>query len=201
MSKRNYRNSYPGEGYYYIICDVCGKKMRARDGILIKDRYNFFNGLVVCREDADETNPQTYIKAIREKQIDNPKMIRSEQPDRFAFISDADEIETGDLTDPTGRTASAPKHLTIIGASSSFVELQWLGPEDPGSGTTKYYRIERESPTGGGFSVLVDMVGSVALYYKDASVVAATQYNYRVRMINGTGTSEPSNEAEITTSS
>ena len=193
-----HRNGYPGNGYYYVLCDVCGSKIRAKDAILIKDKYNLLNGMLVCKHDADLTNPQQYIKSFRERQIDSPSLIRSEGTDRFVFASEPDEIETADASDPTGRTAGAPKHLVIIGATSSQIELQWLGPDDSGSSAPTGYKIERESPTGNGFSTLVTTT-TPALYYKDTSVSASTQYNYRVSVVNDAGTGSASNEAAVTT--
>lgn len=201
--KRNstYINKYPGDGHYYVLCDVCGKKMRAREGVLIQDKYNTLNGLFVCKKDADETNPQQYIRSIPERQISNPALIRSEGPNQFVFINNADEIEDGDTSNPSGTVPSVPKHLTVIGASSSFVELQWLGPDSAGTGAISGWKIERESPVGGGFSTLVSDTATVAMYYKDETVSASTQYNYRVSAINNAGTGNPSNEASITTNS
>jgi len=198
-TKLPHQSGYPGDGYYYVLCDVCGKKMRAKDAIKINDRFNYLNGLVVCQEDADETNPQNYIKARRERVIDDPGMIRSEAEDNFVFISDVDEIEGGDSSDPTGTSPGVPRYLTVINVTDSEITLQWLGPELPGSGAISGYKIERESPVGGGFSDLVVDTGSVALCYTDASVASGTQYNYRVSAISRIGTGNPSNEANATT--
>ncbi len=78
-----HKHGYPGNGYYYVICAVCGIKIRAKDTVLVKDKYNFQNNMVVCKKDADETNPQSYLKTRPERQIDNPDYIRSEGPDNF----------------------------------------------------------------------------------------------------------------------
>ena len=193
-----HRHGYPGNGYYYVLCDVCGRKIRAKDAVLITDKYNLLNNMLVCKADADETNPQQYVKAVRERQIDNPRYIRSEGTDRSVFASEPDEIENADSSDPTGRTASAPKYLVIIGASSSQIELQWLGPDDAGSSAPTGYKIERESPTGDGFSTLVT-TSTPAQYYKDTTVSTSTQYNYRVSVVNIAGAGDTSNEAAITT--
>jgi len=69
---------YPGDGYYYVLCDICGRKLRAKDAIYMSDKYNLHSKLLVCPEDADETNPQAYLKAFKDDQIDNPRLIRSE---------------------------------------------------------------------------------------------------------------------------
>ena len=196
-----HKNGYPGNGYYYVLCDVCGKKLRAKDAVLITDKYNYLHNMLVCKDDADETNPADQIRAVRERQIDNPKNIRTESADTFVFISSVDEIEGGDTSDPTGRNAGVPQHLVIIGASASFIELQWQGPDDSGSSAICSYKIERESPVGNGFSTIVADTDSVARYYKDTTVSASTQYNYRVSAINKNGTGSASNEAALTTPS
>lgn len=194
-----HQNGYPGNGYYYVLCDVCGKKLRAREAIYIRDKYNLLTNLLVCKADADKTNPQTYIKSFRERQIDNPRLIRSEPLDRFAFISDVSEIEDGDSSDPTGRNPGPPQFLTIFTVATTEIELQWIGPLDAGSSAICGWRIERESPTGGGFSDVVANTEEVATYFKDTGLTTATQYNYRVSAVNKNGTGDPSNEAEATT--
>lgn len=191
---------YPGDGYHYVICDVCGFKLRAKDCVLVSDKYNYLNNMLVCKKDYEESNPQDRIKAVRERQISNPKMIRVESANRYGFASEPDEIETADASDPTGRVASAARELTVIGASDSFVELQWQGPLDSGSSPATGYKIERESPVGGGFSTLVT-TSSPAQYYKDTTVSSGTQYNYRVSIVNDAGIGATSNEASITTNS
>lgn len=82
-TKLPHRHGYPGNGYYYVICDVCGIKIRAKDAVLIQDKYNLLNNMLVCKADNDQTNPQQYIRAVTERQIDSPKMIRGEGPDNF----------------------------------------------------------------------------------------------------------------------
>lgn len=194
-----HKHGYPGPGYYYVICDVCGKKMRAKDSVLIRDKYNTLNNMLVCKDDADETNPQTYIKSRKERTIRNPRYIRSEGTDQRIFIDTPSQIEDGDTSDPSGRVPSAPRFPSLIELSSSQIELQWLGPLDSGSSAIRGYKIERESPVGGGFSTLVADTASSAQYYKDTSVSASTQYNYRISAINRDGTSTASEEFAVTT--
>lgn len=189
---------YPGQGYHKVICDVCGFELRAKDCILVTDKYNYLYNMLVCKKDYEESNPQDRVRAIIERQIDNPAYIRNEGTDKFGFASEPDEIESADPSDPVGRTASAPRHLTIIGATASQIELQWLGPDDSGSSTANGYKIERESPVGGGFSTLVT-TSTPSQYYKDTTVSSGTQYNYRVSVVNDAGAGDTSEEAAITT--
>ena len=192
-------HSYPGNGYHYVICDICGFKVRAKETKLIQNKFHTLNGLLVCKKDYDEINPQAFLRAKRDTQIKNPRLIRSEGTDKFVFIDTAAQIEGGDTSDPSGRSPGAPKYLTILGGAAASVELQWLGPDDNGSFAISGYKIERESPVGNGFSTLVSNTGSVATYYKDTTASASTQYNYRVSAINKNGTGSASNEAAVTT--
>ena len=190
---------YPGEGYYYILCDVCGKKMRARDAIFVTDKDNLQNRLLVCRQDADEANPQQRLRSRRDRDIRTPHLIRSEGTDTFGYIHTASEIETGSLSDPTGTSPDAPENLVAKTLSSTQIELTWDFRGYPGTSPVSGYKIERESPVSGGFTTLVANTGYPSTYYVDTGLTTGTQYNYRVSAINATGTSSASNEAADTT--
>jgi hypothetical protein len=187
---------------HYVICDICGKKLRARDAVLIKGRLHTQKNLLVCRNDVTEVNPQQYLPVTPERQIRDPHLIRSEQPDRFQFIDSYSEILSGETTLPSGNAPSAPTTLTVNGdGTHTHIELRWQGPDYPGSGAISGYKIERESPIGGGFSTLVANTETVGTYYLDTTVSVSTQYNYRVSAINRFGTSTASNTAAMTTGS
>ena len=93
-----HKHGYPGEQMYYVICDVCGGKYRAKDCVLVQDKFNLQHQMLVCKKDVDLTNPQQYIRAIRERQIDDPRFIRSEAPDVFIRELEAELLltEAGD---------------------------------------------------------------------------------------------------------
>ena len=190
-------HKHPGRGSHRAICDVCGCVFRARDLIVVTDKYNTQYGLLVCRKDADKTNPQAYPNKPRVERALDPRFVRPEQTDRYVFISTPDEIENPGVSGTVGRVAGVPRLLKIIGASASSVELQWQGPYDSGSAAVSGYLIERESPTGGGFSTVTTNTG--ATYYNDTSVSASTEYNYRIKAVNTAGTGSASNSAAITT--
>lgn len=199
MTKRFSDTKYPGENYHYVICDVCGIKLRAKDAVLIKDKFNLLHNMLVCKSDVDKTNPQTYIKAFKEKQIDNPALIRSEATDTYIFIDTVAQIEDGDTSNPSGRTANAPRFLSTLSVSDTVIELVWHGPDNPGSSAMSGYKIERESPVGGGFSTVTANSNSPATYYKDTGLTASTQYNYRVSAVNRDGTGTASGTKSATT--
>lgn len=194
-------NRYPGNDYFYIYCDVCGSKIRARDAVLITDKYNTLNRMAVCKHDADKTNPQQFVRAVQEKQIRKPYMVRSEPADTFGYINIASEIETGDVSNPAGRTPSGPTELSFLEVTSTTITLRWLPPDDPGSSAIGGYKVERESPVGGGFSTIVADTSSIAGYYQDTGLSASTEYNYRVSAINDSGTGSASDALSTTTSS
>ncbi len=190
---------HPGSNYQYAICDVCGFKLRAKDLHLVRDPYSPLNGRLVCAKDLDKPNPQSYPLKMRKESQVNPKFVRVEQTPREVFISTADEIDNPVAGSVPGRLAGSPKMLTVTGATSSSVDLNWFGPDFPGSENNTGYKIERESPVGGGFST-VEITTIPAMMYTDTTVSSGTQYNYRVSSVSSVGTGSVSNSASVTTS-
>ena len=91
---------------------------------------------------------------------------------------------------PTGLSATA---------SHDSVTLTW---DDPGDDSITGYvilRRVRENDVGGEFSELVPDTGSTATTYTDDTVVAGITYTYRIKAINGAGTSERSRWFHIDT--
>lgn len=192
--------THPGSGYNYTICDICGKKFRAKDTILVKEKYNQLNGLVVCKADYDPIDPQLLpIKIRKEKQLSNPKLIRTEGSEDYAVITSISEIENGNQGSDSGNAPSVPRNLKTTIVTSSAITLEWDFPLVVGGASITGWKIERESPTGNGFSTLVTNTELYETSYTDLTVSASTQYNYRVSAINRFGTSSTSNEAAATT--
>lgn len=98
----------------------------------------------------------------------------------------------------------APLTVVATANGSSAITISWFEPPDGGS-TILRYRVERESPIGGGFNLLIEAVAAEFatqvenLAYGDSGLAAGTQYNYRVYAINGEGTSAASAAADATT--
>ncbi len=91
---------------------------------------------------------------------------------------------------PTGLSATA---------SHDSVTLTW---DDPGDDSITGYVILRRvrvNNTGGDFSELVANTGNATTTYTDATVTASTTYTYRIKAINGAGTSERSRWFHIDT--
>jgi hypothetical protein len=187
-------NGYPEDGYYYALCDICGRKMRVNE---MKYTYGTRGTLLVCPNDYEDPHPQDYIKSFKEKP--QPRLGRPEGPDTFHYIHTASEIEGGDTSNPTGRSPDTPDELKATATGSTTILLTWSFYGNPGSGPITGFKVERESPVGGGFSTVKADTESVALRYTDTGLTTATQYNYRVSAINRLGTGSASNEANDTT--
>ena len=93
----------------------------------------------------------------------------------------------------------APTSLTASAVANNQIDLSWIAPVITGGTPITGYKIWRESPTGGGFAVLVADTASTAVAYSDLTVAATTQYNYKVDAINGVGTGPDSNQSAATT--
>ena len=124
---------------------------------------------------------------------------------RVSFTDDAGHDET--LTSAaTAAVAGAqptepPAKPTGLSATASHdsVTLTW---DDPGDDTITGYVILRRvrvNNTGGEFSELVADTGTAATTYTDDTVAASTTYTYRIKAINGAGTSERSRWFHIDT--
>ena len=91
-----------------------------------------------------------------------------------------------------------PRNLSAT-ASLDSVTLTW---DDPGDDSITGYvilRRVRENDVGGDFSELVADTGTAATTYTDDTVAAGTTYTYRIKAINGAGTSERSRWFHIDT--
>ncbi|HPS21309.1 MAG TPA: peptidoglycan-binding protein [Candidatus Paceibacterota bacterium] len=94
-----------------------------------------------------------------------------------------------------------PAQVTGLLASVSEykqIDLSWVAPDDGGSPIIGY-QIERESPIGSGFSVVMPNTGGPGTTYSDTELNQNTEYNYRVSAINTIGTGIASNEASAIT--
>ena len=98
-----------------------------------------------------------------------------------------DAVAAAEPSEPPAK----PKGLSAT-ASHGSVTLTW---DDPGDDTITgcvILRRVRVNNTGGDFSELVADTGTAAATYTDDTVAASTTYTYRIKAINGAGTSERS---------
>ena len=117
---------------------------------------------------------------------------------RVSFTDDAgnDESLTSAATAAVAAAGPSeppdrPRGLSAT-ATHDSVTLTW---DDPGDDSITGYVILRRvrvNNEGGEFSVLVPDTGSAAATYTDDTVAAGTTYTYRIKAINGAGTSERS---------
>ncbi len=124
---------------------------------------------------------------------------------RVSFTDDAGNEET--LTSAaTGAVAAAepseppakPRGLEAT-ATHGQVILTWDDPQDDSITGYVILRRVRVNDTGGDFDVLVSDTGSAAATYTDDMVAAGITYTYRIKAINGAGTSDRSRWYHIDT--
>ena len=105
-----------------------------------------------------------------------------------------DEVAGAQPTEPPAK----PRNLSAT-ATHDSVTLTW---NDPGDDSITGYVILRRIPgvdPQGHFNVLVADTGTAATTYTDDTVSAETRYTYRIKAINGAGTSERSRWSHIDT--
>ena len=124
---------------------------------------------------------------------------------RVSFTDDADNEEslTSAATDAVATAEPSeppdkPKGLDAT-ATHDSVTLTWDDPQDESITGYVILRRVRVNDQGGDFSVLVANTGSAATTYTDSEVAASTTYTYRIKAINGAGTSERSRWFHIKT--
>ena len=124
---------------------------------------------------------------------------------RVSFTDDQSNEEslTSGATDTVAGTqpTEPPDKPTGLEATATHdsVTLTW---DDPGDDTITGYVILRRIPgvdSEGHFDVLVADTGTAAATYTDNTVAAETRYTYRIKAINGAGTSERSRWSHIDT--
>ena len=107
-----------------------------------------------------------------------------------------DESMTSAATDAVAAAEPAeppakPRGLSAT-ASHDSVTLTWDDPQDDSITGYVILRRVRENDVGGEFSELVADTSTAATTYTDNTAAASTTYTYRIKAINGAGTSERS---------
>ena len=170
-----------------------------------------------CPEDVDAPDNSRTAQAAP----DNSETAQ-EAPDNSATAQEApDNSRTAQAAPDNSRTAQAapdnsgtataavagaqptepPAKPTGLSATASHdsVTLTWNDPGDDSITGYVILRRVRENDVGGEFSELVPDTGSTATTYTDDTVAAGLTYTYRIKAINGAGTSERSRWFHIDT--
>ena len=107
-------------------------------------------------------------------------------------VSAINGVGTGTASDvkDTYTMTPTPASLTSTPVSEVQINLSW-GASTGASG----YKIEYESPTGNGFTTLVNNTGTVGTTHSASGLTTATQYNFKVSGWNNGGTSVASPES------
>lgn len=168
--------TYPGSGSYYVICDICGIKLRRNEATLVVNKYSPNKNLLVCHKDLDEKNDKDRPIVARETLMPDPKYVRQEVSDSYLpnVISD--------------RLASKPNLLTAtLSPLENVIQLTWFGPDDAGSSRILGYQITRSSPQFH-FDVIIEVsTDSDATYYIDEDADINLSYTYTVSAITDVG--------------
>jgi hypothetical protein len=106
---------------------------------------------------------------------------------------------TADSATTDATAPGAPTGLSATANGHDQIDLSWTAPASTGGASITGYKIERESPTGNGFSNLVADTSSTDTTYSDTSLDPETEYNYRVSAINSAGTGSASTADDATT--
>ena len=119
----------------------------------------------------------------------------------FTDDADNDESLTSAATEAVAAAEPAeppdkPRGLEAT-ATHDSVTLTWDDPQDDSVTGYVILRRVRENDQGGEFSELVADTGTAAATYTDDTVAASTTYTYRIKAINGAGTSERSRWVHI----
>lgn len=148
--------------------------------------YKAFNRVFVDTRSGNpnNTNAEMSVKSIQATGYTS-RMDKAGSSVRFIWA-----VSVGPLVPPADPTA-----LGVTCVAFDQIDLAWTDnavDEDN-------YRIERETPIGGGFSE-IDLIAANSVAYSDTTVLPSTQYNYRVRACKtGPLCSGSSNEDACTT--
>lgn len=166
--------TYP-RGNYNVICDICGRKIRRKEAMLVTDKYSTYYNFLVCKKDFDKTNPQASLKAVPERNYINPKYIRPALPDFYA-------------TDSPDVLPSAPLNLRAsVNPLEDTILLQWDAPIITGGRILGYTITKAEPQLAYQFTIEED-TGTELTTYEDLISDVDFEYTYSVAAINALGT-------------
>ncbi len=172
-----------GDPYVRVICSVCQGKYYRKDTVLVRDKYSYQNGLIVCKWDLDKINAQSYPnRDLKDLPPSNPKHLTGP-----CVITYADVV----IDDRAPSAPYNPYALPAVNVDEDNigVELYWEAPLNQGSSDIIGYLIERADPQLGVYEVITSNSQSSTPYYNDTTANTATFYSYRIKAINSYGSS------------
>ena len=98
------------------------------------------------------------------------------------------------IADDATTSVAIPTGFEVTKFDEASIGAHWVF-----TGGADGFKVERESPKGGGFSLLTTINDGTVRDHIDTSLDASTQYNYRVKAFDGGGDSSASGEADATT--
>ena len=104
------------------------------------------------------------------------------------------DIQNWIYTPTAAGAPAAPSGLSAAAVSGTQVTLSWTNNATNATGIF----IERQVGASGSFVPLTNTLASNAISYTDSGLNGGTQYSYRIRAVNSTGTSTYSNVTSLT---
>lgn len=167
---------HPGSGYHYVRCQVCDRKIFAKDAIYISDKWNTLFGMLVCKRDADKTNPQSIPYYPRPEEPLIAPYVTGDSPTDFVVNPNDDQV-------PSAPMIISAQWDTLANGLTLF----WLGPQKTGSSGIIGYRIQKANPQFSFDFVIEDNTNEVATTYTDTDLDVTDFVSYRVAAINSFG--------------
>ncbi len=129
---------------------------------------------------------------------DSTSLVIDNSTPYVAYIDTANSYKATVMEYALLRIPNKVTNLSARAVTNTKINLSWTPPGDGGSQITGY-KIERESPIGGGFSTIVENTGTNDYNYSDINLSPRTEYNYKVSAINIIGNGPASETATALT--
>ena len=100
------------------------------------------------------------------------------------------------ITTTSSTYSLPPTNLVATSQSATQIDLQWIASTID---NILGYKIERETPSGTGWSTIVSNTTNTNVYYNNTGLTSNIIYNYRVSAMNASGFSSVSNTYAMTT--
>lgn len=180
----------------YFICDVCQGKFLVSQSYYISDPNSQQYGFLVCHKDKDKVWDLRHRQRHVDLTAPDPRYVRIERTSQFETLDQTSMIETGVSQILVGFVPEPPSNFFLIDATAGQT-LFGFSLTLVGSASVTGYRIERESPIGGGYSVLTTNNMKQNTQVLDNTTISGYTYGYRLKAINLYGSSDYSTEFTV----